>query len=93
MVVLLLILVPLIGGLLSFFLRNDRVVKSWALLISLITLFLAIAGSTFIKATSALEFTGSWMGSLGSSFSLKFDGLARILCLLTAISYPIIFIT
>jgi NADH-quinone oxidoreductase subunit M len=32
------------------------------------------------------------MGSLGSSFSMKLDGLSKTLCLLTAIAYPIILI-
>jgi NADH-quinone oxidoreductase subunit M len=31
------------------------------------------------------------MGSLGSSFSVKLDGMGQVLCLLTAISFPIIF--
>lgn len=93
MIVLFLFLVPLIGGLLSFFLKNDRTVRSWALLISFIALGLAIAGNGLVKADNSLEFSTSWLGTLNSNFALKLDGMAKILCLLTAIAYPIIFIS
>jgi NADH-quinone oxidoreductase subunit M len=92
MIVLLLFLVPLIGGLLSFFIRNDKGVRSWALLVSIITLGLSIAGNTIIKSNESLQFNAGWMGSLGSSFSLGLDGLSQLLCLLTAIAYPIILV-
>jgi NADH-quinone oxidoreductase subunit M len=92
MIVLLLFLVPLIGGLLSFFIKNDKAVRGWSLLVSLVVLFLSIAGSAFTKSADQLNFNAQWMGSLGSSFSLKLDGLSQILTLLTAISYPVILI-
>lgn len=92
MIVLLLFLVPLIGGLLSFFLKNDKTVRVWSLLISLIALFLSIASTTFIKSADQLNFSAPWMGNLGSSFSLSLDGLSGILTLLTAVAYPIILI-
>src|SRR5579875_3297731 len=92
MIVFLLFLVPLVGGLLSFFSKNDKAVRTWSLLVSLIVLFLSIASNTFIKSADQLNFSAPLMGSLGSSFSLKLDGLSQILTLLTAIAYPIIFI-
>lgn len=92
MIVLLLFLVPLIGGLLSFFLKNDKTVRVWSLLISLIALFLSIASNMFIKSADQLHFSAPWMGNLGSSFSLSLDGLSQILTLLTAVAYPIILI-
>jgi NADH-quinone oxidoreductase subunit M len=92
MIVFLLFLVPLIGGFLSFFLKNDRTVRVWSLMVSLVILFLSIAANSFAKSADQLNFTASWMGTLGSSFSLKLDGLSQILTLLTAIAYPIIFI-
>ena len=91
MIVLLLFLVPLISGLLSFFLKDDKTVRGWALLASLITLAISIVGLT-VRSTSQLNFHAEWMGSLGSSFSLKLDGLSQLLCLLTAIAYPVILI-
>jgi NADH-quinone oxidoreductase subunit M len=93
MIVLLLFLIPLIGGLLSFFLKSDRTVRSWALLISFFTLGLAIAGNGLVKSGDALEFSASWLGTLNSNFALRLDGMAKILCLLTAIAYPVIFIS
>jgi NADH-quinone oxidoreductase subunit M len=90
MIVLFLFLVPLIGGLLSFFIKNDKAVRAWSLLISLIALFLSIASTTIYKSQDQLNFSAPWMGSLGSSFSLKLDGLSQILTLLTAVSYPVI---
>jgi NADH-quinone oxidoreductase subunit M len=92
MIVLLLFLVPLIGGLLSFFIKNDKAVRLWSLLVSLVILFLSVASNTSVKSADQLSFSAPWMGSLGSSFSLKLDGLSQILTLLTAISYPVIFI-
>src|SRR6478672_10901106 len=93
MIVLLLFLVPLIGGFLSFFLKNDKTVRTWALLTSVITLLISIAGNTFAHSPGQLHFSSSWLGSLGSSFSLQLDGLSQILCLLTAISYPLILVS
>ncbi|RYZ30926.1 MAG: NADH-quinone oxidoreductase subunit M, partial [Chitinophagaceae bacterium] len=93
MIVLLLFLVPLIGGLLSFFLKNDRTVRSWALLISFFTLGLAIAGNGLVKNADALSFSASWLGTLNSNFALQLDGLSQILCLLTGIAYPVILIS
>lgn len=92
MVVLLLFLVPLIGGLLSFVLKKDGLARSWALLSSIITLALSIVANCYVKDPSLLTFSTPWLGSLGSSFSIKLDGLSQILCLLTAVSYPLIFL-
>lgn len=92
MIVLLLILIPLIGGLVSFLLKNGKAAKGWALLVSFATLGVAIAGLTIAKTPDNLQFTASWMGSIGSSFSIQMDGLSQMLCLLTAIAYPLILI-
>lgn len=92
MIVLLLFLLPLLGGLLSFFLKEGGMARGWAFLVSLATLGLTIYGCLPGAPPDALQFSGAWMGNLGSTFSLKLDGLSRILCLLTAVSYPIIFL-
>jgi NADH-quinone oxidoreductase subunit M len=93
MIVLSLFLVPLIGGLLSFFIKNDRSVRLWTLFISLAGLFLSLAANFFLKSADNLAFSTQWMGNLGSSFSLKLDGLSQILTLLTAVAYPIILLS
>ncbi len=92
MIVLLLIVIPLIGGLVSFFLKEANQARGWALLVSLATLGVAIAGLTVAKAPDNLAFSASWMGSLGSRFSIALDGMSQLLCLLTAIAYPLILI-
>jgi NADH-quinone oxidoreductase subunit M len=91
MTVLLLILIPLVGGLVSFFLKDERVAKAWALLTSLATLAVSVFALT-TKATQNLFFSASWMGNLGSSFTIQLDGMSQLLCLLTAVAYPLIFI-
>ena len=90
MVVLLLILIPLLGGLVSFFLKSGNAARAWALVVSFATLAVAIAGLTIAKTPDHLHFSTSWMGSLGSSFTIHLDGMAQILCLLTAVAYPLI---
>jgi NADH-quinone oxidoreductase subunit M len=91
MIVLLLILIPLLGGIVSFFLKEDKIVRPWALLTSFITLAISIAGLT-TKTPGSLFFSAPWMGNLGSSFTIQLDGMSQLLCLLTAIAYPIILI-
>jgi len=92
MIVLFLFLIPLIGGLLAFFIRNDKAVRSWVLFASLATLVLSLLANTVLKNSVALQFETAWLGNLGSSFSLRLDGLSQMLTLLTALSFPIIFI-
>jgi NADH-quinone oxidoreductase subunit M len=90
MTVLLLFLVPLIGGLACFFLKDAKVARGWALLVSLAAMALSIKGFADLQHGNASEFTAPWLGSLGSSFSLSLDCLSGILSLLTGIAYPII---
>jgi NADH-quinone oxidoreductase subunit M len=93
MIVLLLFLVPLVGGLLAFFLKDDKTVRSWSLLVSLITLVLAIVSNLPSVSATSLQFSTPWLGTINSNFALKLDGMGKILCLLTAIAYPIILIS
>jgi NADH-quinone oxidoreductase subunit M len=39
-----------------------------------------------------LKFTAQWLPALGSSFSLMMDGMSQVLCLLTSLAFPLIFI-
>lgn len=91
MIVLFLFLIPLIGGVLSFFLKSNKTVRNWALVVTLATLVLSVL-SVMSTSPGQLSFNTGWMGSLGSSFSLKLDGLSQLLCLLTAVAYPVILI-
>jgi NADH-quinone oxidoreductase subunit M len=93
MIPVLLIIIPLIGGLLAFFFKNDKAVRSWALFSSLVTLAVSVLGLTVLKTDSYLQFQAPWISSINTSFSVKLDGMGQILCLLTAVSFPLVFIS
>lgn len=91
MIPVLLIAIPLVTGLFSFFIKEEGKAKAWALFASIITAAVSVAGLCMVKDPKLLSYSCSWMEVLGSSFSVKLDGLGQILCLLTAIGYPLIF--
>ncbi|MBL7743987.1 MAG: NADH-quinone oxidoreductase subunit M [Chitinophagaceae bacterium] len=93
MIAVLLILVPLLTGLAAFFIKNEKQVRSWALLSSLATLVVSILGLAVLHDASYLAYKTEWMGALNSSFSVKLDGLGQVLCLLNAVAFPLIFIS
>lgn len=91
MLALLLILIPLVTGIAAFFIRNEKTVKSWSLLSVILTLgisFIAIYHSDAYHT----NFSKEWLPDLGSSFSLGMDAMGKMLVLLTAFAFPIIFI-
>jgi NADH-quinone oxidoreductase subunit M len=92
MISLLLILIPLLSGVAAFFLKKGNNAKSWALLSSFATVVISILGLTVLNKPEFLEFKCDWLPGLGSSFSIRLDGMGQLLCLLTAISFPLIFI-
>ncbi|WP_447642188.1 MULTISPECIES: complex I subunit 4 family protein [Chitinophagaceae] len=87
MLLVLSIFIPLVGGILSFFLKKDTVVKNISLFFSVMT-FLVSLGVFFHKGI--LTYQTDWLPEIGSSFSLSADGMAKILCLLTALTLPLI---
>jgi NADH-quinone oxidoreductase subunit M len=92
MIALLLILIPLLGGLITFFLKGEKAAKSFSLLVSLVSLVVMIIG-LMNRSDAAMQFNATWIPQLGSSFALKMDGMSALLCLLTALAYPVIFIS
>ncbi len=94
-----LILIPLIGGLLSW--RSDRFAPAAPRWIALVTMLIALALSLWIWATKDFSFTGAgfssasgaphwtiefraaWIPALGASFHLGLDGLSMLLIVLT----------
>lgn len=90
MIPVLLISIPLLTGLVSFFLKDAGTAKGWALLSSLISLAVAIAG-VFFYPKHQLFFDAAWLPDLGSRFTVQMDGMGKLLCLLTAVSFPVIF--
>lgn len=91
MIPLLLILVPLVSGLLTFFLKKEGMARSFALLASLVTLVISVAGIAFVKDAAALSYSADWIPALGTKFSVSLDGMGQLLGLLTAIAFPVIF--
>jgi NADH-quinone oxidoreductase subunit M len=85
-----LILIPLITGLASFFLKEAGAAKAWSLLASVITLAVAVTGIYFLPEEN-LTHNVPWLSELGSRFSVSMDGMGKMLCLLTAVSFPVIF--
>lgn len=88
MITLLLILTPLVAGLIAFSLKQGSSAKTFALLASVATLAIALV-AVFTPGT--IGYDAAWLNSLGSRISLKADGMGKMLSLLTAVSFPIIF--
>jgi NADH-quinone oxidoreductase subunit M len=91
MIPVLLIAVPLLSGILSFFIKDERSARMWSFGSSVVTLVLLLIGIGLLNTRDDLYANFEWMSSFGSSFSVGIDGMGKILCLLTAISFPAIF--
>jgi NADH-quinone oxidoreductase subunit M len=93
----LLLWIPLITGLITFFIRKDSSVKAWTLFSSLVTLGVSLISLYFSDVTKHSEYflynnvSYVWMPYLGSSFSVGLDGMGHLLTFLTAFTFPLIF--
>jgi len=92
MIPVLLIVIPLVSGLVGFFFKNEKSARGWSLFASLVTLVISLWGLSLSKGSALLHADVEWLPSLGSRFAVGLDGMGQILCLLTALSFPIIFI-
>ena len=88
MIPLLLILIPMLSGLAVFFLKEANSSKALALGSSVITLALSLMA---INSKGVLHYDASWLPGLGGRFTLMQDGMGKMLGLLTAISFPVVF--
>jgi NADH-quinone oxidoreductase subunit M len=88
----LLIIVPLLAGIVAFFIRDGQRVQNWSVFFSIITLGLAFLAIYYAgdEALSGRSFNYVWLKYLGASLSLSLDGVGRLLVLLTAICFPLI---
>lgn len=86
---------PLLGAVVSFLLKKDQQARNWAVVSSVLTLGLTISSLFFTGQAHYLltQVSYVWLPSLGSSFTLSLDGISWLLCLLTAISFPLIFLS
>ncbi len=91
MILLLLILIPFVSGVISFLWKSDSV-KGWALVTSIVTLAVA-ALACQVNTQASLAFDMPWISSLGARFNLFASGMNVMLALLTAIVFPVIFIS
>ena len=87
MLLVLLILIPLLGGILSFFLKNNAAVKNISLFFSFLTFLVSLCT---LCPTMPSTYQAEWLPQLGSSFSLSLDGMSKMLCLLTTLALPLI---
>src|ERR1700694_1650195 len=92
MIPVLLILIPLVSGLICFLIREEKSAKLWSLIASIVVLATSMIGLTVLNKPGSLNFSAEWLPMLGSRFSVMMDGMGQLLCLLTALSFPAIFI-
>lgn len=86
------LIIPLLAGIITFFLKGENAVKGFSLIASM-ALFAVVLYAIYLPVdSSALVYSHTWIGTLNSNFALGVDGMAKVLILLTAISFPIIFI-
>jgi len=91
----LLVWFPLLSGLVAFMLKGEAAVKKWMIFSSLITVAIVVV-SFFFTSDKYINYNNVsyfWLPSLGSSFAFMYDGMGRMLCLLTALAFPLVFLS
>lgn len=91
MIPVLLLFIPLVAGILGFFIKEQKAASNWAIVASVVTLITAIVG-IYAMPASMHQFEATWLPSIGANLSVALDGMSKMLVLLTAISMPLIFI-
>ncbi len=87
---------PLIAGLVAFIIRTEKAVKAWAIAASLITLGISIVSLIYADNGKYFHLNNVsyfWLKYLGSNFTLGLDGMGHMLTALTAVAFPLIFIS
>src|ERR1051325_3220959 len=92
MITLLLILFPALGGIICFYIRNEKAVKSFSILVSVVTLITALEG-IYSTQQNLLHYDVAWLPEFNSRFTVGLDGLSKILALLNAVALPVIIIS
>jgi NADH-quinone oxidoreductase subunit M len=88
---------PLLTGIILFFIKNSKVVKTAALLSSLLTLIISVISLFYSDVAHHPEYFAYsnvsyvWMPYIGYSFSVGLDGMGFLLTFLTAFTVPLIF--
>ena len=93
----LLLWIPLLTGIMVFFLKDSKTIKAFALVSSLITLVISVISLRYTDMAHHPEYFAYnnvsyvWMPYLGASFSVGLDGMGFLLTFLTAFTFPLIF--
>lgn len=86
------IFIPLLAGLLLFFVKQEQLAKGIGLVAGLATLAVVLYAIGLPAGNPALFVSKTWLGAINSNFALLLDGPAKITTLLTAVSFVIIYI-
>jgi NADH-quinone oxidoreductase subunit M len=82
------LIIPIVAAIALLFIKQDAKAQNLAIGASLLSVMAAI----HIIVYNISAFDASWLPALNSRFVLQADGLSKILILLTAISFPAIFV-
>lgn len=82
------LIIPIVAAIVLLFVKHEKRAQDIAIVAGIASLTAAV--NIIINNVSAVDLT--WLQVLNSRFVLQADGLAKILILLTAISFPAIFI-
>lgn len=91
----LLLWLPLVAGILAFFFKNAKLVKSWALIFSLLVVAVSVIGFCYAdlaKYPTYNQVSYYWLKHIGNTFHLKLDKTGHLMSLLTALGFLFIFI-
>ncbi|RYY48593.1 MAG: NADH-quinone oxidoreductase subunit M [Chitinophagaceae bacterium] len=90
----LLLWLPLLAGIACFFFKGKSA-KNWAILASMLVLAVSVASLFYTSPEYASynKVNYYWMKQIGNSFFVGLDSTGRLLTLLTAIAFPVIFIS
>ena len=93
----LLLWIPLVSGIITFFMRKESSVKAFALFSSLVTLAISVISLFYSDVAGHPEYFNYnnvsyiWLPYLGSTFYVGLDGMGYLLTFLTAFTLPLIF--
>ncbi len=94
MIALLLFLIPLVGGLLSFAMPNGKSAKAFSFFTATVIFVLAAASFFYVEHQhELLSIDSNWISTLNARFTLQLDGLGIILTMLAAFVFPLVFLS
>ena len=91
----LLIWLPLLAAVFCFIAKTEKNAKTTAMLFSLVILAVSLSTLFFANDTKYISYNYVnyvWLKYLGANYFIGLDGLGRLLTLLTALGFPLIFL-